>query len=248
MRRLWPPSMVLAATIVAAATAPPPAHAIGDPTNLPGDFVTQGIDRWLLQRHQARLQADMSRGDANAVNRDLYRLGNDEWRLERDRWKINHDLWRPEGSWARYPYHNPTGYPAAAPLIPHPLYPGYGYHASNPAQLYLLQQPVAAPSPAASAPGSGPTATPSTAPAAAPISVVVVNAGPPGTAIDYVVNGVFYRIDGGQEQRLTVSPKSTIVYDRGGNLGPQRYTLSAGTYEFRSGDTGWALFKRRPGP
>jgi hypothetical protein len=77
---------------------------------------------------------------------------------------------------------------------------------------------------------------------------VVVNAGPPGTTITYVVDGIAYHTEGGQQQRLTIRPTSTIVYDRGGGLGEQRYALSSGVYEFESGDTGWALFKRPAAP
>ena len=77
---------------------------------------------------------------------------------------------------------------------------------------------------------------------------MIVNAGEPGAVIDYVINGVAYKTESGQHQRLDVSPRSTIVYDRGGDLGQQRYALSAGVYEFQSNDAGWSLFKLKPPP
>ena len=108
-------------------------------------------------------------------------------------------------------------------------------------------QPALSPDPGPSEKGSaGPasdrhpaTATP------APVSVVIVNAGPPGAAVEYVIDGIASRIESGQQQRLAVGSTSTILYDRGGDLGEQRYALSAGAYEFRASGTGWASSSSR---
>ena len=151
----------------------------------------------------------------------------------------------PGGPWVP----TPRKIPLEATLIPHPQYPGYGYYPSNPTQLYPLPQPALSPDPGPSEKGSagpasgsasGATATP------APVSVVIVNAGPPGAAVEYVIDGIASRIESGQQQRLAVGSTSTILYDRGGDLGEQRYALSAGAYEFRASGTGWALFKLPP--
>ncbi len=234
---------ILLATIWLASQAPP-AHA-QDLLRLPGDFVAEGIDEWELQYHRARLQDDINRGDAVRVNRDLNRIQRDEWRLWYDRRRIRWDMLLPGGPWVP----TPRKIPLEATLIPHPQYPGYGYYPSNPTQLYPLPQPALSPDPGPSEKGSagpasgsasGATATP------APVSVVIVNAGPPGAAVEYVIDGIASRIESGQQQRLAVGSTSTILYDRGGDLGEQRYALSAGAYEFRASGTGWALFKLPP--
>jgi hypothetical protein len=240
------PCTILAVTILLASIAPRPAQA-QDPTDLPMDFLFKKVDEWGLQYRRARLQNDINSGDAVRVNRDLNRIQRDEWRLWYDRRRIRRDMWLPVGPWV----HVPPRIPLGETLIAHPQYPGYGYYPSNPTQLYQLAQPGSLPDPqpsegvsAGSAPGLPPGAT--TTPAQFP--VVIVNAGQPGTAIDYVIDGVAYKTETGQQQGLAVSPGSTILYNRGGNLGQQRYALSAGVYEFQSSDTGWALFKLRPTP
>jgi hypothetical protein len=40
-----------------------------------------------------------------------------------------------------------------------------------------------------------------------------------------------------------VPTHSIITYDDGGSLGRQRYLISPGSYEFRSTDEGWVLYK-----
>ncbi len=92
------------------------------------------------------------------------------------------------------------------------------------------------------APGWSPFGT-----APAGVSVVIVNAERTGVTVSYVVDGVVYKTGSGGEQRLVVAPTGTIAYDRGGDFGVQRYALSAGAYEFRASETGWALVKLRPG-
>ncbi len=226
---------IISVTILLASIVPRPAHA-QDPRRLPFDFVIKKAHEWGLQRDQAHLQQDIDSGDAVSANRDLNRMQRDEWKLWYDRRRIRRDLLLPAGPWV----HPPQAIPLDATLVPHPDYPGYGYYPSNPTQLYLLAQP--APSDPASD-GSASGSTPGATTAPAHVAVVIVNAGPSGTAIDFVINSVAYKTESGQHQRLAVSPKSTILYDRGGDLGEQRYTLSAGVYEFRSGDAGWSLVK-----
>jgi hypothetical protein len=92
------------------------------------------------------------------------------------------------------------------------------------------------------APGWSPFVTPR-----AGVSVVIVNPARTGVAVSYVVDGVVYRTASGDQRTLVVAPTATIAYDRGGDFGVQRYALSAGAYEFRVSETGWALVKLRPG-
>jgi hypothetical protein len=214
---------IFSAAILLAAFAPRPLRA-QDPLDLPTDFLWQKMHEWKLQHDQGRLQNDINQGDAISVNRDLDRIRRDERLLWWDRRRIRRDMWLPAGPWVSPSPRIPVG----ETLVAHPQYPGYGYYPSNPAQLYQLPQAAIDPS-AGAAPDQ--------------VAVVIVNAGEPGPAIEYVVDGRTYKIESGQHQRLVVKPRSTILYDRGGELGGQRYTLSAGVYEFRSGTHGWALFK-----
>jgi hypothetical protein len=237
---------ILSLTLLLASMASRPGHA-QDPLRLPEDFVFKKVDEWWLQHNQARLQNDINRGDTIRVNRDLNRIQRDEWRIWYDRRRIRRDLWLPLGPWV----HSPQPIPLGGTLIAHPQYPGYGYDPSNPTQLYQLPQTVPFPNPVPSegvSAGSVSGSTPGVTATPAQVPVVIVNAGESGIAIDYVIDGVAYKTESGQQQRLAVSPTSTILYNRGGDLGEQRYALSAGVYEFRSSDTGWALFKLPPTP
>ena len=195
------------------------------------------LDERQLQHDQAQLQDDLRNGDTARVNRDLEQIRRDEWWLAVDR--------RGRRFGPTPPLPQPMALSAA--LVPHPQYPGYGYYPSNPAQLYRLPQPVPAlnPSPGGDASsGSAPGSTPDTT-APAQISVVIRNPERTGVAVNYVVDGVIYRTESGGLERLLVGPSSAIRYDRGGDFGVQQYALSAGVYEFRSSDTGWALVKLR---
>jgi hypothetical protein len=233
---------LLSATILLASMAPRPAHA-QDPLRLPGDFVIQKVDEWALQYHEARLQDDINRGDSIRLKRDVKRIQGDEWRLWYDRRRIRRDMLLPPGPWA----HQAQPILPGATLIADPQHPGYGYDPSSPTQLYPLPQSTSLPKPGLPEAVSDGSVSEST-PTPAQVPVVIVNAGRSGTAIDYVVDGFTYKIESGQHQRLSVGPTSTILYDRGGDLGDQRYALSPGVYEFRSSDSGWALFKLRPTP
>lgn len=235
---------MLSTTLLLGLMAPQRAHAqFGDPLHLPAELLRQQADEWWLRHDQARLQNDINRGDTASVNRDLNRLQSDERRLWRDRRWIRRDLFLPPGP---YPT-RPQSIPADAVLIPHPLYPGYGYYSNNPTQLYQLPQ-------ATSSGGAQPAPQPATVPvsssepASARNPVVIVNGGPLGTAIHYAIDGVDHQVGSGQHEILTVSPTSTIRYQRDGSGGEQRYCLSPGVYEFRLTGAAWALFKLPSGP
>lgn len=200
-----------------------------DPFHLPGDILDEKLAEWRLRRDRARVQDDLDRGDAAAVNRDLNRVQRDTRWIWYDRRRIQGDSLHRRDPWLPAPAPLPMG----ATLVPHPQYPGYGYLPTDPTQLYRL------PAPAADAPGD---------PASGRVPVEIRNSGPPGTAVTYEVDGVAYRTEGGGVRKLVVDPKSTIRYDRGLGLGDQRYALSAGAYEFRSGTGGLALFKLPPPP
>lgn len=231
----------LLAAIAISAIAPGPARA-QNPLALPGDVLLLKTRQWQLRRDRARLQDDIDRGDAAALNHDLRRVRRDEVRVEWDSWMLRSDLFLPL-AFTTHPQRIPPVAPNPA-LILHPQYPGYGYFPSDPSHLYRLPQPASVTS--AETPGG---ASPAPAPAAtAEIPIEVVNAGRPGTNVDYIIDGVAYKVEGGRRQKLAVGPASTIAYDRGGGLGEQLYSLPAGVYEFRPADSGWAFVKLRPTP
>ncbi len=158
--------------------------------------------------------------------RDLQEVRKFERKVETDRWILRSDLFFPNAFTTHV-----KAIPPVEPnpiLTPHPQYPGYGSFTADPGHLYRLP----ATSPAASAPAC-----------AGQLSIEIVNAARPGTSVDYVIDGVAHRIEGGGRQTRAVGPSSTIAYDRGGGQGGRRYSLSAGTYEFRPGDPGWDFFR-----
>ncbi len=129
-------------------------------------------------------------------------------------------------------------------MIAHPQYPGYGYFPSDPNHLYRLPQPASVTG--AGAPPRDPSAAAQARPAQTPITII--NGGPSGTSVDYVINGVAYHIEAGERQQIEVGPRPTIAYSRTNFPLKQRYTLSAGAYEFRLGGSGWSLYQVGPTP
>jgi hypothetical protein len=67
--------------------------------------------------------------------------------------------------------------------------------------------------------------------------------GRPGTTVEFSIDGIACRIDGGQRQNLAVGTASIITYNAGSGVGEQRYSLPAGDYEFRETSSGWVLVK-----
>lgn len=224
---------MLLATILFGVFSSPPAGA-QDLTSLPGDVLLLKTRQWQLRHDRARLQADIDRGDSAAVTGDLQRVRRDQRKIETDRWLLRSDLFFPL-AFTTHPQAIPP-VPADPAPIPHPQYPGYGYFPSDPDHLYRLPQPAA--------PTVG--AETSADASAAPASVEIVNAGPPGETVAYVVDGDAHQIEGSRSRTIAVGPDSTIAFDRGAGMGTQRYSLSAGVYEFRPGDSGWAFFRLRP--
>ena len=204
---------------------------VPDPRMLPSDILRERLSERRIQRDQVRLQEDISRGDATSVNHDLRRLQHDEVWNEHLRWEIQRDSLHlhigPDPIFTQQ-----RG--SAAGLIAHPQYPGYGYTAADPTRLYLIPQ-------------SGPI--PATPTARGPkVPITIRNAAPAGAGVDFTIDGTTRQAASGQSQQLDVGPTSEVTYDRGGSLGVQRYSLSAGTYEFRPSDAGWALYKLPPAP
>jgi hypothetical protein len=232
---------VLLATILLASMEPRHAGA-QDPFALPGDLLLLKARELEVRHERARLQDDIDRGDTAGMNRDLQLIRRHERSVERlGRW-VRRDVFFPLGFYPLPPRGAPV--PPNPALIAHPQYPGYGYFTSDPDHLYRLPQPVSVTNAGTRSDGSTIRAPAATASARAPIEII--NAGPPGASVEYFVDGVAYQIEGGARQKLDVGPRSTVAYHRASGLGKWRYSLSAGVYEFRPVDSGWALFKVSP--
>lgn len=61
--------------------------------------------------------------------------------------------------------------------------------------------------------------------------------------IDYTLNGNSYTMRTGQAQRFANDRMWTIEFDRGGDFGTARYSLSPGTFKFKLTDRGWELVR-----
>lgn len=64
-----------------------------------------------------------------------------------------------------------------------------------------------------------------------------------GAALNYRLNDNDYAINPGESQLLTNDRKWVVTFDRGGEHGTAKYTMSPGTYSFRlTADHGWELY------
>jgi hypothetical protein len=72
-----------------------------------------------------------------------------------------------------------------------------------------------------------------------PQFLVLVN--PSDVEIGYLVNGEVHRLGPGERHEIGSDQNWAIEFHRGGDFGEATYELSAGTYEFRVGDSGWEL-------
>lgn len=75
--------------------------------------------------------------------------------------------------------------------------------------------------------------------------VLIVNPASSQGTLNYNVNGHHFVAGPGFKQRLEPGRQWVIEYDRGGNFGSSRYTLSPGTYHFTPTDLGWQLYRQR---
>ncbi|HUY36227.1 MAG TPA: hypothetical protein VMV69_26050 [Pirellulales bacterium] len=74
---------------------------------------------------------------------------------------------------------------------------------------------------------------------------LLVNPKKSGANVRYVVNGDAYAMEPGMSQSLPAGTRWIVEFDRGGNVGSTKYTLSDGTFEFAPSDAGWDLFQHR---
>jgi hypothetical protein len=72
-----------------------------------------------------------------------------------------------------------------------------------------------------------------------PQYLVLVN--PSDVEIGYLVDGEVHKLGPGERHKIGRDQNWVIEFHRGGDFGEATYELSAGTYEFRVGDSGWEL-------
>ncbi len=72
---------------------------------------------------------------------------------------------------------------------------------------------------------------------------VLVPSDDPEAAVDYTLNGYPYSMRTGQAQTFPNDRLWTIEFNRGGNFGQARYSLSPGTFKFKQTDKGWELMR-----
>ncbi len=113
--------------------------------------------------------------------------------------------------------------------------PGYFYYPSNPNQLYFDANAAAAAEPMQAR-----------IPQPAPINVLIVNTAKDGRTVRYTVSGTPYEVPPGYIQVLTAPEGSVIAYDRGDAVGVEQFTLTPGSYEFRTAEQGWRFYSTTP--
>jgi hypothetical protein len=123
-------------------------------------------------------------------------------------------------------------------LVAVPQQPGYYYYPSKPNQLYVDQAQVVDSMPAK--PEAPAEATP------ARIIVKIANKSKDGRSITCSAAGLRFSVPPGYTQTLSVAPGSVIAYETGNGAAIESYTLSEGSYEFRSVENTWRFYTQEP--
>ena len=128
-----------------------------------------------------------------------------------------------------------------APPGYYPYGPGYGspyrygsrpYHGSTVVIGRGYSQPEARYVESAPAPYTGP-------------GVTIRNPAEPGIQLSYTIDArQGYDIAAGQTQQLTTKASYRVDFDRGGDFGRARYTITEGLYDFTPTDHGWELYRQ----
>jgi hypothetical protein len=98
--------------------------------------------------------------------------------------------------------------------------------------------PISIVSPTPEAPSPAPPSPPS-----AEARILLIN--PPETrnTVAYQVDGSPFEMPSDSQQDLSGGPRQ-VAFDRGGDFGEARYTLTEGTYVFALGARGWGLYRK----
>jgi hypothetical protein len=77
-------------------------------------------------------------------------------------------------------------------------------------------------------------------------SVAISNPTSTGATLSFVFGGQTYSIDAGQTREFSVTAPTLLIFNRGGQAGVARYTLTGGnSFEFKSDSSGWYVAPKR---
>jgi hypothetical protein len=75
--------------------------------------------------------------------------------------------------------------------------------------------------------------------------VTIRNPAATGVQLSYTLDARYpYDIEAGQTQQLTRKGSYLVEFDRGGEFGRARYTITEGLYDFTLTDHGWELYRQ----
>lgn len=75
--------------------------------------------------------------------------------------------------------------------------------------------------------------------------VTIRNPAEPGAALSYTIDSRHsFDIATGQSQHLSTKGSYLVEFDRGGDFGRARYTITEGLYDFTPTDHGWELYRQ----
>ncbi len=212
-----------------------------------GDLIREAVDENRLNQDYNRLQQDAASGNVVGEMFDVMRIQQDKANLYRDEQRLNYDL-----NGGGY-YSNGGGNYISNGLIASPTNPGYYYYQNNPGQLYYYpnqQNGGVAPQVRTNVAPNAVPARQVNAPAnAVPLvlqSVKLINPASFGVDLTFVFGGKTFTVESGQTKEYSISAPTLIVFNRGGELGEARFTLSGdNAYEFKYDENGWSLVQKR---
>ncbi len=211
-----------------------------------GDLLRERVDEHRLRHDYRVLHRDMAHGNTASVQYDMMRIRQDQATLARDQAQLNYDL---NGGGPMSPYANYPGYyPPGGPGYPYPMQPPQPMLQPVPQP---MQQPIPQPlsqsfiPPMNPPPGGAGLVPPNPLPGL-PQTVGISNPASTGVTLSYVIGGQTYSIESGRTQEFAVAAPMMIVFNRGGQAGVARYTLTGGnTFEFKSDSSGWFMVQKR---
>ena len=183
------------------------------------DRVKMVVDVGGMALGDGDIQSGPPRREYRRLGRNVYQYGKHSARAQRDATTST----------------APTSIAQPESLVAVPGRPGYFYYPSNPNQLYFDANAAATPEPMQAR-----------LPEPARINVLIANTAKDGRSIRYSVSGTDYEVPAGYIQALTAPAGSILSYDRGEKVGTEMFTLTDGTYEFRTAEQGWRFYATNP--
>jgi len=211
------------------------------------DLWRERVDEHRLRHDYRVMHRDMAHGNTAAVQADMMRIRQDQAILARDQAQLNYDR---NGGRPVPPYPNNPGsfLSGGGPGYPYPIQ-------SPPPMLQPVPQPILQPVPQLLSQSIIPPVNPSPGRTGfvppnplpnLPQTVVISNPASTGATLSYVFAGQTYSIDSGRTQEFAVTAPVMIVFNRGGQAGVARHTLTGGnTFEFQSDSGGWFIARKR---